>query len=56
MLWSLLRRLLGITAVEERLALMEERVNLLEQLIPPPPAPIPLYGPRYRLTEKEKVH
>jgi hypothetical protein len=57
MFWSLLRWVLGITAMEERLAGMEERINMLEQVTPPPPpAPIPLYGPRQGFIEKEKVH
>ena len=37
MFWSLLRWVLGITAMEERLAGMEERINMLEQVTPPPP-------------------
>lgn len=58
MIWSLLRWVLGITAMEDRLYTMEERIALLEQVFPPPPpqSPIRMYDQRRHMNEKEKVH
>jgi hypothetical protein len=58
MLWSILRWVLGVTAMEDRLCAMEERVSMLEMVVPPPRPgpPAPLYDVSKHSAEKEKVH